>query len=178
MIKDIPLLKGFDIKKNKWLLILLLSGIMIVLMGDLIFKETTKPEGTDSPDIQEVATAYENKLCDIVSRTRGAGKAKVMITLESGNEQIFAKSEKSDIQNSAKGTDISEKTSYSSEYVIIDKGSGQKTALVEKEILPAIMGIAVLCEGGDNPGVILSVTELVCVVMGVSSNRVFVGVLD
>lgn len=65
------------------------------------------------------------------------------------------------------------KESYKSEHIIVDAADG-KQPLVETHIEPEVKGVAVVCEGGDDITVIKRITDLVSVVLGLSTNRICV----
>ena len=114
----------------------------------------------------EYATEVENRLCELLSEIDGAGAVKVMITLESGEEQVFARDSDSSLDNEADG-DKSFKEK--SEYVIVD---GQ--AVRVKTVEPEIRGVAVVCEGGNDFTVKQSIVQAVTAVLGISAARVSV----
>ena len=114
----------------------------------------------------EYATGIENRLCKLLSEIEGAGAVKVMITLESGEEQVFARDSDSSLDNEADG-DKSFKEK--SEYVIVD---GQ--AVRVKTVEPEIRGVAVVCEGGNDFTVKQSIVQAVTAVLGISAARVSV----
>lgn len=108
----------------------------------------------------------ESRLCSLLSDIEGAGAVEVMITLESGEEQVFARDSDSSLDNEADGDkSIKEK----SEYVIVD---GQ--AVRVKTVEPEIRGVAVVCEGGNDFTVKQSIVQAVTAVLGISAARVSV----
>ena len=107
----------------------------------------------------------------MISDIYGAGNTKVMVTLENGSEQIFARKDDSKTSLSDDGTRKSESRNESSEYVIL-RSDNSETGLVLKVIEPKIRGVAVLCEGADKVYVRQSITELLTAVLGIGSNRV------
>ncbi len=114
----------------------------------------------------EYAAEIESRLCKLLSEIEGAGVVKVMVTLESGEEQVFARDSDSSFDNEADGDkSIKEK----SDYVIVD---GQ--AVRVKTVEPEIRGVAVVCEGGNDFTVKQSIVQAVTAVLGISAARVSV----
>ena len=111
----------------------------------------------------------------MLASVQGAGKVQVMITLESAGETVYARDEQSDTQTTQDGSDgvTDRKESYKSEHIIVDAADG-KQPLVETHIEPEVKGVAVVCEGGDDITVIKRITDLVSVVLGLSTNRICV----
>ena len=93
-----------------------------------------------------------------VQQIEGAGETTVMITLESGEERIYA----TDTQT---GGDQSQQT-----HVLLEDG----TALEETIYLPTVCGVAVVCDGGGDVGVEARITTLVSALLDVPSNRICV----
>ncbi len=170
-------LKTIDYKKNYSLILLLVFGIILLLFSDLFTVEETKSFEEEIDSVEKIALEHEKKLTELIARVDGAGKAEIMITMESSGETIYAKTQAGDEQVSSDGDNTDTKTGYSTEYIIVEDENGNKTALVENEYEPVILGVAVLCEGGDSVEIVSEITELVKVVMGVTSNRVYVGKL-
>ena len=81
-----------------------------------------------------------------------------MVTLESGEERIYA----TDTQT---GTEQSRQT-----HVLLEDG----TALKETTYLPTVCGVAVVCDGGGDVGVEARITALVSALLDVPANRICV----
>lgn len=65
------------------------------------------------------------------------------------------------------------KKSEESSLIILDGENGEAPVLLKKTE-PTVMGVAVVCEGGDNPRIIEKVTDTISVLCGIGSNRVSV----
>ncbi len=163
-----------DLKKYYWLVALLLFGVILLLFDG--FPTTTAPQQPEY-DIDELERDYETRLVALIERIEGAGMTEVMVTIEGTGQKVYAKVENSDEEVNSSQQDTDTKKGYSTDYIIVEDENGNDTALIEKEYEPAVLGVAVLCEGGGDVGVITAVTELCEVVTGVSGNNVFVGKL-
>ena len=88
----------------------------------------------------------------------GAGKTTVMVTLETGEESVYALDTQSgDLQSQ-------------NTHVLLDDGS----ALTETVCQPQIRGVAVLCDGGGDVRVAARITELLTSLLDLPSNRICV----
>ena len=87
-----------------------------------------------------------------------SGKTTVMITLESGEETIYALDT------------LSGQTQEQQTHVLLDDG----TALAQTVCTPRVCGVAVVCEGGGDVRVAARITELVGALLDVPSNRICV----
>ena len=106
-------------------------------------------------------TQLESRLQTLISQLNGAGPARVMVTLQNGEESIYA----ADTETAADGA--------ASRKHVLAGG----TALVETVETPRVLGVAVLCRGGEDPTVQSRVTALVQALTGVGANHVTVAAL-
>lgn len=173
-------LRGLVQKKNA-LFVLGLAGILLIFLSDLLFTaHSNEEEPTPQPEPQTVQSGQteqelEARLAEMIGAVQGAGRVRVMLTLENNGETVYAYDEQSDTQTTTGGANgtTERRQSYESEHVLIDAGSG-KQPLVETSLEPEVKGVAVVCEGGDDITVVKRVTELVSVVLRLPTNRVCV----
>lgn len=165
------------IKRDKKLLVILLvgvAGIAILLFSEIGSPPENEPEAEspqksecDISDPYEYAAFMEKKLEDIISSISGAGKAKVMITVDGSAESIYARDVKSGGESGEK-----EKFSDENKYVLIKTDSSSEEALLLKIMQPRIRGVAVVCEGGDSVYVQEKIIETVSAVFDINSSRI------
>ena len=137
-------------KQNRARLALVLGCIAMALI--LLSPQAVSPEeGT-------YKTQLEQQLTELIEQVQGAGKTTVMLTLESGEETVYALDT------------LSGQTQTQQTHVLLDDG----TALEQTVYLPTICGVAVVCEGGGDVRVASRITELVGALLDVPSNRVCV----
>ncbi len=180
---NLPTLSQLFDKKNR-LFLIGIGGIFLIFLSDFLFSAQNNSSAQTQDNIStyeqtvQQADVYidsvEKELVQIIKSVHGVGNVNVMITLENPGQTIYAQSEKSTTESiySEDGT-TDEKTQYESEYTIINGNNGD-VPIIQMQILPDIKGVAIVCEGGDDITVISHVTELVSVVLGVSTNRIFV----
>ena len=160
--------------KNYYFMLIGLMGIMLLISGGEII---SKKENTIQQDIflQEYKIKTEKELADFLETIEGVGEVKVIISLESGQENIYAQEEKA-VNNTKKENrtdDYADSSTYENEYVII-KNTGEEQALIEKTMQPVVQGVAVSCSGADDISVVLAVTNSVSVVLDVPTHRICV----
>ena len=137
-------------------------GVVLLIISEFIpsgEKKTEKKESVTAAQSQETyAEDIEKRLTEIVSSIDGAGKTRVMVTLESGAEQVYAKNEK--IKSDTSGGTALEKENFSDEkeYVLIET-DGNEGGMIIKLIQPKIRGVAVVCEGGGSDAVRQEITQ-------------------
>ncbi|HZJ78839.1 MAG TPA: hypothetical protein VFD52_08585 [Clostridia bacterium] len=186
-IKDIFSDVSKKLKADKKLLCIVLVGIVgmvIILLTEI----GSKPESSQYDDSQvsvnqkESVNEYtyvqeiEQRLTNIVSSIDGAGRAKVMVTLANGAEQVYAKQDKtksnSSIQGTGEGRSVEDNLEKENEYLVIRSNDNSENGLIIKIIQPDIRGVAIVCEGADSIIVKQSIINTVTAVLGISSTKV------
>ena len=178
-LSNMPFFKKIT-EKGKWnvFVILGLVGVILIAASEFI------PQKGDKTSTSETATTLEgyrvgleSDSTSILSCVNGVGNVKVMVTLESSEEYVYAQQEKStgDSQTVFNNTTNQEtvKNTYENQFVMVE-GSGAKNALVEKTLQPSIQGVVVVCEGAGDIRVISDVTNAAAVALNVSTNRICV----
>ena len=161
-----PILPGFCkelfAKQNRAKLAVALgaAAMVLILLSELIPAPSTPTVST--PETAPAAAQYkqqlEQQLETLIGQVEGAGETTVMLTLESGEETIYA-------LDTLSGQTQSQQT-----HVLLDDG----TALEETTYLPTVCGVAVVCEGGGDVRVAARITELVAALLDVPTNRICV----
>ena len=112
--------------------------------------------------------ALEDRLADTLSQIEGAGRCEVLLTLESGTEQILARDSETDREEG----DDRQSLRRSTETVIVSRGGSAEEAVVVRQLYPVFRGAAVVCEGAGDPAVRLQVTRAVAALTGLGSDRI------
>lgn len=172
IIKNLSDRSRLDKKKLLAALLLLAGAVMLILSETA--KSGTVTEAAVTTTVQysshEYVSELENRLESIISSIDGAGETKVMITLESGSEEIYLHDYDYGENIDPSGKNIIERKD---EYVIVDSDSGEN-GIVVKVAEPKIRGVAVVCKGGDLPSVRARITEAVTALLDISSTGVSV----
>lgn len=162
------------------LLIVGFTGIALIFLSDYIHPLSSSSSQTqsssDSQSTFETQTA--SRLEDIIGRISGVGRVKVMVTVESGVENIYETDNKGTADNTQNGGDSSAQTQQSksseSSHVIVDNSGGGQEALLTKQLQPEILGVVVVCDGGSNSDVQESVVNTVSTALALPTNRISV----
>ncbi len=161
------------LKKDKKLLLLLVSavvGIAFLLLSELFDFESQKVQSETPATTDEYADIIESKLTKLISSIEGAGETVVMVTVETGEENVFAKEVKSDEDTNENRAS----SSYEYEYVVIKSGSSAEGGMLLKVIEPEIRGVAIVCDGGENAKVRENIINTVSSVLDIKTNRISV----
>ena len=165
--------KLINVPKNKLIkiiVIVLLVSVFGIFLSESFSsnskKEQTKEKSSDTS--LDYESGIEKKLTKILSEIDGIGKVKVMITLDSGSENIYSSDKENSVQNSGSAISSSEKKKY----LIVDN-DGEEPVL-EKEVKPTIRGVIVVCEGADNVDVREAVIQAINAGLGVPLSNISV----
>lgn len=164
-------------KKRMLAVTLLLAGAAALIFSEMIHDEPVSQTATSTTtayDTDEYVSALENRLISIISSIEGAGETKVMITLESGSEEIYLHDYDYGENIDPSGKNIVERKD---EYVIVDGETGEK-GIVVKVAEPEIRGVAVVCKGGDSDTVRARIVETVTALLDISSAGVSVAKMN
>ena len=146
------------------LFVLGLAGLALILLADLFPSKEGQRTQQESLQGTSQGLAYtqqmEAKLTELIEQIEGAGRTQVMITLDAGEENVYALNEKEGSQGDHEWS-----------HIILGTGDGDQ-ALVEMTWQPTIRGVAVVCEGAGNVTVASQITQAVSVLLGVSTNRI------
>ena len=151
MIKEI--IEKIKSKKGIFLLIIGVIIGFLLIFYDSNSNQTKKTDISNSESIEQYTSVLEEKLEKILNEISGVENTKVMLTLESGSEYIYA----------------SDDTNTNEKHIIVDN-----ELVLVKEYLPKIKGVAIICKGGNDPIIKSKITDLACSVLGIYSTRVFV----
>ncbi|HOA34255.1 MAG: hypothetical protein GXY95_02135 [Clostridiales bacterium] len=165
-----------NLKKDKKALWIMLIGVavMLIIMGTEFVpggKSKKKHSDAESPSIGDYESILEDKLTDLLASVSGAGRTKVMVTLDRTEEYVYIYDESK--EEEIKGDGGTAKSSTKTSYIIIEDGkSSGESGLKSVIIMPKVKGVAVVCEGGDIPSVKQQINEIVTSVFDIPSTKV------
>lgn len=168
--------------KSGFLIAIGIVGLLLILISSFDFtgeEKQTKGQPTVAVST-DASTQYtesvEKKLETIISDMLGKTSVKVMVTLESGKEYVYADEIKTDADitrdQSALKTQQSDKNQKS--YIVIKDADGNEKPLVITEKMPTVRGVVVVCEGGETPEVASAVRLAVKSALNVGEDKICV----
>lgn len=175
-IKDILKKLSAD-KKTMFIVLAGIIGVLILVASEFIPEGEKAKENEEEIQVSEYnienhyeyAEMLEKKLTDLISSIEGAGGTKVMLTLESSSEAVYAQNDKTDMESNDEN---SEKISKENDYVLIKTNSSKEEALLLKIIQPEVKGVAVVCEGGDSIYVQQKIIETISAVFDINASKI------
>jgi stage III sporulation protein AG len=162
------------------LLIVGFIGIALIFLSDNFRQPSAGTQQTQSSSGASSAfeVQTEKRLEDIIGRINGVGRVKVLVTVESGVQNIYETDSKGSCEKTQNGGDSNQQTQQSgsseSSHVIVNRSSGGEEALLTKQLQPEILGVVVVCDGGSNSDVQESVVNSVSTALGLPTNRISV----
>ena len=148
-------------QKYKYVLLILALGVILMLIPANI-----QPEGESQPPATESSVSRAQELEDILGQIAGVGCVRVLLTEASGAETVY--------QINEDRTASEDSQSIRTEAVIITDSSREEAGLVRTVTPPVYLGAIIVCQGGANPAVRLSIVEAVSDVTGLGSDRITV----
>ena len=170
-----PLLKLWEKYGYKIFLFIGVLGVVIISLSEYGYNTGELPE--ENYSAEDYRVTLENSLTELISQIEGAGKVKLMITLESGEENIYAIQEKTDNDSQYVSANNSEQTQHRNSCeneIVMTEETGAKYPVVEKTLRPVVQGVVVVCQGAGDITVVSNITNAVSVVLNIPSNRVCV----
>lgn len=152
--------------KYKYVLLVLALGLALLLW----------PQGQDEPSqpadaapSQSDTTALETRIQTLLESMEGVGQARVMLTVESGEETVYAY----DRTESRNASDSSTSETHQRELVTLSESGGQ-TPVELRQTAPVYRGAVVVCQGGDSAAVRLAVTQVIQSLTDLSADRIVI----
>ena len=125
------------------------KGLIYIAAGLLCLFFSRGDDGTQDTSVETAEVDYraeaEDKLRALLNSVSGVSGARVIITFSDGVRYEYG-----------------------------EGGYSRSSPPVVEEKPPRVGGVAIVCEGGDNPAVQKKVIDLVCALYGIPSSRVSV----
>lgn len=139
--------------------------------------QSTTADGEAVREETDYGRALEKELEELLGCMEGVGQVKVMITLQSGGEDIVEKDRPASRMNSSESDSVggsrntSEMESEESTVFITDE-QGRQIPYVRKKLKPTVGGVAVLAEGGGTESVRVNISETIQALFGIDANKI------
>lgn len=173
---------NFDFLKKmgpeKWIILAAAAILVIIMFIPSEKKKDDKTQVVQESEIQTVSyqDELEERLTDILSGIEGAGKVKVMITLD-GSEEIVLQTDsslESDITNET-DSDGGQRSVNNKSYsytTVLTGGSADGKPYVIRQIYPKISGVVVIAEGAGSAGIQNQISEAVQALFDIPAHKI------
>lgn len=170
-------------KKIKIIVFLGLLGMALILLSQFFGGGNPAPKEIDTSTAVFTSEQYivdlEAKLTNLITGMEGVGEARVMVTLQSGVEYVYAQEEKRNVDKTqdsdaqAVGR-IYEKENVEQKYILVENSGGKKQPLLQTQLEPKVQGVVIVCDGADNVRVEQNLINVVTTALNIPSTRVCV----
>jgi stage III sporulation protein AG len=164
------------------LVIIVIIGAIIIIAASFLSQPDTKDTMNevssissmednllhDSMNGQEIISALEMRMSELLSKVEGAGEVDVMIFADSSSEQVPAYNNEQDTRSDEGSNGKSSMISETRELAL----SGNQTPVILKVIVPQIKGVVVVAQGADDILIREQMNNAVCTLLGIPEHRV------
>lgn len=173
MDKITSLIKEKLNKENtvKILVVIGIIGMLLILISSFIPAKTTQKQEvqTNSDQTKAYQQEMEKKLTETLASINGVGEVKVMLTVASTDEYVYAE----EVKQSKSNGNNNNTQQNESKLVMVDN-NGQQQALIQQINKPSIKGVVVVCQGGGSATVCENVYKTVSTVLGIPISKIYV----
>ncbi len=181
--KDTEKGQRFFWKKDNLVKLVVLIGILgigLIFFSSLGRKQTAPEESSSLQsemqlsELEEYRERLTQELGNMVSSIEGAGRTRLMVTLDGTVRSIYASDSDISARQSTKSTDSDEQNNEKNTCVLLRRKDGSEEALTVGQQLPKIRGVLVVCDGGDSQEVSEEIRSAVAAVLNISGSRICV----
>ena len=138
------------------------AGVLLIALSEWMPRRQSAAVPSATLTGTQVEQALEQRITDLLRQVEGVGACRVMVTLESGEQAVYA----ADTVRDSGG-------SISENYLMVDTADGPVGLLITR-LQPTVKGVAVVCAGGGNDAVRQRVIQVVSTAFHISERRVCV----
>ncbi len=150
-------------KKYRYVLLVLVIGVLLMAIpGKNQETESAVPE----KDVVSQAKLAQDALEEILAQIYGVGKVRVLLTVNQGEKTMYQVNQ--DTTNSEQSELLRMDT------VIITDSERSQQGLVQQVNPPQYLGAVIVCQGGGDASVRLSVVEAVSKATGLGADKISV----
>ena len=137
-----------------------MAGLLLLAVSEWLPAETAAAPPAAEAQEADYAAQLEQQMAELLGTVEGAGTVRVMVTVSHREKTVYAADTESRADGSAASTPV--------------LVSGNTAGLVETVYAPEVLGVAVVCTGGDDPAVQASITALVQALTDVGTHHITV----
>ncbi|MDO4174442.1 MAG: hypothetical protein Q4D42_06725 [Eubacteriales bacterium] len=164
-------------EKYKYFAAVIVVGILLLLSAKLPSQEQDTEETAVQSSSSFDLEAFQQTVAESLSKIDGAGRVEVLLSLESGEEAVYASDVSQSSQSTGGSTDSTSET-YQSTMSILSDGSYGETPVLIKSNYPTFRGAVILCEGAQSDTVRLQIVQAVSALCGISSDHISISKLN
>ncbi|MGN0651097.1 MAG: hypothetical protein ACI4KM_11720 [Oscillospiraceae bacterium] len=150
------------------------TGIVLMLLlflSSFISGSPPAQQSAEQKTAAQLETELEKRLEDILAQINGVSAPRVMVTLDTTAQRVFAEETKSSADSSTNSSGSSERITGESAVVLV--GSA-KEALEKSTVMPRVRGVCVVCGGASDPLIKEKVVNAVSGVLDLGASHIYV----
>lgn len=156
-------------KKLRYMIYALTAGAAVLLYFSGDKKQSAAAPAAEVVSAAEVQT--EERLSEVLSEIRGAGRVTVMITYDTTTEIVPAMSSSKQSAESQTDGSASKNESEQNQVATVNKG-GEQTPVVLTQIQPRVRGVIIIAEGAADISVKLNLEYAAATVLGIDTDLI------
>ncbi len=153
------------------LILLLIFGSALIPKSTNVSKNSTSSTSNSSTNQFDYAKNLENKLINVLSSIKDAGKVNVMVTLEGGVEIEIAYTIEERVNNSTGSTNSQESSTIVKTPILITQNGVTKPVILSEKN-PEIQGVVIVASGASNTRVKLDILRATVAVLSVEPAKI------
>lgn len=168
-------------KGRRMIIIIGIAGMALILLSSILPRQPsneTAAQTQQNVSNSQYEQLLEQRLIKLISGINGAGKTNVLVTLENGEENIYAVNKEDSQDISEQWTDSGQKNQDNSKEnrqdIVIIEQDGDEQPVITTTVEPRVKGVVVVCQGGGIATVKSKISQAVTTALNISSDRVCV----
>lgn len=137
-----------------------MAGLLLLAVSEWLPAETAAAPSAAETQDTDYAAQLEQQMAELLATVEGAGSVRVMVTVSHREKTVYAADTESRADGSAASTPV--------------LVNGNTAGLIETVYAPEVLGVAVVCTGGDDPTVQANITALVQALTDVGTHHITV----
>lgn len=129
-------------------------GIVLLILGSSADSTGDTAPASEDFSFESYEKSLSERLSQMLERVDGVSDVHVMLTLERGYSDELAKD--------------------GDEYLTVKHSDGAEGTVILSREAPQVRGVAVICQGGDDPDIQIEIIELISALFHLSAGRIFV----
>lgn len=152
------------------------AGLLLIFLSGILPPRSSEKTAEEPPPQAEsdYRRELEEELTDIIGAIDGVGAVRVMITMDSTAEDVYAVDRSESESSRAGESDKDVQRNSENAYVIVKARDGSEQAVLKKQRMPEIRGVLIVCDGGSSAVVREKVTAAAAGALGIARGAVFV----
>lgn len=146
-------------------------ALMLLLFFGSFTGSSPPQQAQSNQTAAEIETELEQRLEKILSQINGVSSPRVMVTLDTTAQRVFAEETKSSADSSTNSAGSSASSDSESSVVLV--GSA-KEALEKSTVMPRVRGVCVVCGGASDPLIKEKVVNAVSGVLDLGASHIYV----